>query len=84
MDILMAASPQTYSRDHKEGRLQNSFIFIGLFIVVSGLEKTGVLTIIAGSIGSISGGHMKVIAGIVYGYLPWPARLSRTSPRFSL
>lgn len=39
--------------------------FIGLFIVVSGLEKTGILAVIAGFISSISGGHVKVMVGII-------------------
>jgi Na+/H+ antiporter NhaD/arsenite permease-like protein len=36
-----------------------------LFIVVSGLEATGVLEILAGFIGKISGGNLKVMIAII-------------------
>lgn len=39
--------------------------FIGLFIVVGGLEQTGVLELIAGFIGKISGGNVKLMIGII-------------------
>ncbi len=39
--------------------------FIGLFVVVGGLEQTGVLEKIAGLIGSISGGNLIVMAAII-------------------
>lgn len=39
--------------------------FIGLFIVVGGLEQTGVLEIIAGFIGKISGGNAKLMIAII-------------------
>ncbi len=39
--------------------------FIGLFIVVGGLEKTGVLEVIAGFIGKISGGNTKLMIAII-------------------
>lgn len=39
--------------------------FIGLFIVVGGLEQTGVLEIIAGLIAKISGGNVKLMIGII-------------------
>lgn len=39
--------------------------FIGLFVVVSGLEATGVLEILAGFIGKISGGNLKVMIAII-------------------
>lgn len=39
--------------------------FIGLFIVVGGLEQTGVLELIAGFIGSISGGNAMLIIAII-------------------
>ena len=40
--------------------------FVGLFVVVSGLEETGVLEILAGFIGSVSGGNIAVmIANII-------------------
>ena len=39
--------------------------FVGLFVVVSGLEETGVLEILAGFIGSVSGGNIAVMFAII-------------------
>ena len=39
--------------------------FIGLFVVVSGLEATGVLELLANFIGRISGGDMRVMIAII-------------------
>lgn len=39
--------------------------FGGLFVVVSGLEETGVLEILAGFIGSVSGGNIAVMIAII-------------------
>ena len=39
--------------------------FIGLFVVVGGLEETGVLEIMAGFIGRVSGGNLKVMIAII-------------------
>ena len=39
--------------------------FIGLFVVVGGLEQTGVLEIIANYIGKASGGSLKVMVAII-------------------
>lgn len=39
--------------------------FIGLFIVVGGLEQTGILEIIAGFIGKISGGNAMIMVAII-------------------
>lgn len=39
--------------------------FVGLFVVVSGLEETGVLEILAGFIGSVSGGNIAVTIAII-------------------
>ncbi len=39
--------------------------FIGLFIVVGGLEQTGILEVIAGAIGEISGGNLYVMVAII-------------------
>ena len=38
---------------------------VGLFVVVSGLEETGVLKILAGFIGSVSGGNIAVMIAII-------------------
>lgn len=39
--------------------------FVGLFMVVGGLEQTGVLEIIAGFIGEVSGGNLKLMVAII-------------------
>lgn len=39
--------------------------FVGLFVVVSGLEETGVLEILAGFIESVSGGNIAVMIAII-------------------
>lgn len=39
--------------------------FIGLFVVISGLEQTGVLELLAGAIGAVSGGNVLVMVAIV-------------------
>lgn len=39
--------------------------FIGLFIVVGGLEQTGILEMVAGFIGSISKGNIRIMVAIV-------------------
>ena len=39
--------------------------FIGLFVVISGLEQTGVLELLAGVIGTVSGGNALVMVAIV-------------------
>ena len=39
--------------------------FVGLFVVVSGLEATGVLEILAKFIGKISGGDMRIMIAII-------------------
>ncbi len=41
------------------------FFFIGLFIVVGGLEETGVLEIVANFIGSICGGNTMIMVAVV-------------------
>lgn len=39
--------------------------FVGLFIVVGGLEQTGILKKIAGFIGDVSGGNIKIMVAII-------------------
>lgn len=39
--------------------------FVGLFVVVGGLEQTGILTILAGFIGRVSGGNLMVMIAII-------------------
>lgn len=39
--------------------------FIGLFVVVGGLEQTGILEMIAGFIGKVSGGNIRLMIAII-------------------
>ena len=39
--------------------------FIGLFVVIGGLEQTGVLEVVAGFIGDISGGNIMIMIAII-------------------
>lgn len=39
--------------------------FVGLFVVVGSLEETGILELLAGVIGTISGGNVKVMIAII-------------------
>lgn len=39
--------------------------FLGLFVVIGGLEQTGILEIVAGFIGDISGGNMMIMVAII-------------------
>lgn len=39
--------------------------FVGLFMVVGGLEQTGILKMLAGFIGKISGGNLKLMIAII-------------------
>ena len=39
--------------------------FIGLFVVVGGLEKTGILELLAGFIGKVSGGNLMLMIAII-------------------
>ena len=41
------------------------FFFVGLFVVIGGLEQTGILEIMAGFIGNISGGNIMVMIAII-------------------
>lgn len=44
---------------------QTLLFFIGLFVVVGGLEETGILEILADFIGDISGGNIKLMIAII-------------------
>ncbi len=49
----------------KRADYKTLLFFIGLFIVVGGLEQTGTLEIIAAFIGKVSGGNVILIVGII-------------------
>lgn len=59
----------TYWKDAKELLKKVDYktvlFFVGLFMVVGGLEQTGILEILAGCIGKISGGNFKLMLAII-------------------
>lgn len=59
----------TYWKDAKELLKKVDYktvlFFVGLFMVVGGLEQTGILEILAGFIGKISGGNFKLMIAII-------------------
>ena len=58
-----------YHKDAKELLTKVDYktllFFVGLFIVVGGLEKTGILVVIAEFIGKLSGGNLKLMVAII-------------------
>lgn len=48
--------------------------FIGLFMVVGGLEQTGILKVMANFIGDISNGNLMLMIAIICGSPQSPAR----------
>ncbi len=44
---------------------KTAMFFVGLFVVVGGLEQTGILEIIAGFIGAVSGGNLMIMVAII-------------------
>ena len=59
------AAPRHIPEILKKVDYKTVLFFIGLFVVVSGLEQTGILTIIASFIGKISGGNVYLMIGII-------------------
>ncbi len=68
--ILVAVFTLVFSGKHaitilKKVDYKTITFFIGLFVVIGGLEQTGVLEIIAGFIGKISGGNVLIMIAII-------------------
>lgn len=63
--ITLVAAGKSALELLKKVDYQTLLFFIGLFIVVGGLEQTGVLEIIAAFIGKISGGSMHLMTAII-------------------
>ena len=69
--VLMALATLCTSGGHAAAGLfakvdyRTLLFFIGLFVVVSGLEDTGCLDVLAGWISRISGGHAAVMVAII-------------------
>ena len=63
--LTMALFHKDLGKIIKKVDYKTLLFFVGLFIVVSGLEATGVLELLAGFIGAISGGNLKVMIAII-------------------
>ena len=63
--VTLMASGKAALRLLKEIDYKTLLFFIGLFIVVGGLEKTGILEVVASFIGRVSGGNHKLMTGII-------------------
>ena len=63
--ITMVTAPKHVGEVLKKVDYKTLLFFVGLFIVVGGLEQTGVLQLIADFIKSISGGNLFVMVGII-------------------
>lgn len=63
--VTLLASLKNAVKIIKSIDYQTILFFIGLFVVVGGLEETGVLEIIATFIGKVSGGNIKLMIAII-------------------
>ncbi len=63
--ITLITAPKHIGEVIKKVDYKTLLFFVGLFIVVGGLEQTGVLELIANFIKSISGGNLFVMVGII-------------------
>lgn len=63
--ITLLAAPRHIIEILKKVDYKTILFFIGLFVVVGGLEQTGCLEIVAGFIGKISGGNVYLMIAII-------------------
>lgn len=63
--VTLLTSGKNRSKILKDVDYKTLLFFIGLFVVVGGLEETGILEIIADFIGKISGGNAKIMVIII-------------------
>jgi Na+/H+ antiporter NhaD/arsenite permease-like protein len=63
--VTLAAAPKNIKFILSKVDYKTLLFFVGLFIVVGGLEQTGVLESIAGFIGKVSGGNILVMIAII-------------------
>ena len=63
--LTLLAAPKHITEIITKIDYKTVLFFIGLFIVVGGLEETGVLELIATFIGEISGGNLKLMVAII-------------------
>lgn len=63
--LTLITAPKHILETLKKVDYKTLLFFIGLFVVVGGLEKTGILEIVAGFIGKISGGNVYLMIAII-------------------
>ncbi|MCQ2587029.1 MAG: citrate transporter [Treponema sp.] len=63
--ITLLAAPRHILEILKKVDYKTILFFVGLFVVVGGLEQTGCLEIVAGFIGKISGGNVYLMIAII-------------------
>lgn len=63
--VTLITSPKHIPEIMKGVDYKTILFFVGLFVVVAGLEHTGVLELVAAAIGDISGGNVMLMLGII-------------------
>lgn len=63
--VTLAAAGRHIPEVLKRVDYKTALFFVGLFVVVGGLEQTGVLNAIAGFIGKVSGGNLYAMVAII-------------------
>ncbi len=63
--VTLITAPKHIPEIMKGVDYKTILFFVGLFIVVAGLEHTGVLELVAAAIGDISGGNVMLMLGII-------------------
>ncbi len=63
--ITILSAPKHIPEIMKKVDYKTVLFFIGLFVVVGGLEQTGILEVVAGFIGKISGGNVYLMIAII-------------------
>lgn len=63
--LTLITAPKNIVKILKSVDYKTILFFIGLFMVVGGLEETGILEVIAGFIGKISGGNAMLMVAII-------------------
>lgn len=63
--VTLVTAPKDIGEILKKVDYKTLLFFIGLFVVIGGLEQTGILEIIAGFIGKISGGNVYLMIAII-------------------
>lgn len=63
--VTLITAPKHIPEIMKGVDYKTILFFVGLFVVVAGLEHTGVLELVAATIGDVSGGNVMLMIGII-------------------